>query len=74
LGVHEVKVRLHAEETVTVKVNIARSNDEAERQAKGENVITSQFDEDREQAEQQAKELFEGGGSQQMADAPADDL
>ncbi|MGZ8363565.1 MAG: 50S ribosomal protein L9 [Caulobacteraceae bacterium] len=74
LGVHEVKIRLHAEVTVTVKVNIARSNDEAERQAKGENVITSQFDEDREQAEQQAKELFEGGGAQQMAEAPADDI
>lgn len=29
LGVHEVKVRLHAEVTVTVKINIARSLDES---------------------------------------------
>src|SRR5882757_11573049 len=41
LGVHEVKVRLHPEVTLTVKINIARSTDEADRQARGENVITS---------------------------------
>ena len=41
LGVHEIKVRLHPEVTVTVSINIARSADEAERQARGENVITS---------------------------------
>jgi len=61
LGVHEVKVRLHAEVAVMVKVNVARSNDEAERQARGENVITSQFDEDRVAAQQAAEELFEAG-------------
>ncbi len=47
LGVHVVKVRLHAEVPVTVNINIARSLDEADRQAKGEDVIASQFDEDR---------------------------
>src|ERR1700692_1676821 len=36
LGMHEVKIRLHAEVTVTVTLNIARSADEAERQARGE--------------------------------------
>src|ERR1700761_5780326 len=46
LGVHPVKIRLHAEVVVTVNINIARSVDEAERQAKGENVITSQFEEE----------------------------
>ena len=65
LGVHEVKVRLHAEVTVTVKINIARSADEAERQARGENVIASQFDDERLAAEQAAKDLFEGGAGQQ---------
>src|SRR3954466_6218644 len=35
LGLHEVKIRLHAEVTVTVTLNIARSADEAERQARG---------------------------------------
>ena len=73
LGVHEVKIKLHSEVTVTVKINVARSADEAERQARGENVIASQFDDDRLAAEQQAKELFEGGAGQAMAEAPADE-
>ena len=64
LGVHEVKVKLHAEVVVTIKINIARSPDEAERQARGENVITSQFEEDaRIDAESQADMLEGGAGS-----------
>ena len=74
LGVHEVKIKLHSEVTVTVKINVARSADEAERQARGENVIASQFDDDRLAAEQQAKELFEGGAGQALAEAPAEDV
>ena len=74
LGVHEVKIKLHSEVTVTVKINVARSADEAERQARGENVIASQFDDDRLAAEQQAKELFEGGAGQALAEAPADEV
>ena len=65
LGIHSVKVRLHAEVTINVNINIARSQDEAERQARGENVISSQFDEDREIAAEQAKDLLEGGAGQQ---------
>jgi large subunit ribosomal protein L9 len=40
-----------------VKVNVARSADEAERQAKGENVVSSAAEADRAQAAEQAKEL-----------------
>lgn len=65
IGMHDVKVRLHAEVTVTVTVNIARSPDEADRQARGENVIASQYDDDRLAAEQQAREMFEAGAGQQ---------
>jgi large subunit ribosomal protein L9 len=61
LGIHEVKVRLHAEVTITIKVNIARSMDEAERQAKGENVITSQFEEDQAAAAASAADMIAGG-------------
>ena len=68
LGVHPVKVRLHPEVTVTVSINIARSTDEAERQARGENVIASQFDQEREDAEAQARDLFEGGAGQAIAE------
>jgi large subunit ribosomal protein L9 len=61
LGLHEVKVRLHPEVTVTVTLNIARSQDEAERQARGENVISSQFEEDRIADEEAQADLLEGG-------------
>ena len=71
IGVHPVKVRLHAEVTVTVNVNVARSNDEATRQARGENVLLSQFDEDRAMAQQAAEDLFEGGAGQALAEEPA---
>jgi large subunit ribosomal protein L9 len=72
LGVHPVKVRLHPEVAVTVNVNVARSQDEAVRQARGENVITSQFDEDRIQAQQAAEELFEGGAGQALIEPEAE--
>ena len=38
LGVHQVKVALHPEVLVTVNINVARSQDEADRQARGEDV------------------------------------
>ncbi|HEY3950162.1 50S ribosomal protein L9 [Phenylobacterium sp.] len=67
LGLHEVKVRLHPEVTVTVTLNIARSADEAERQAKGENVIEAQFAEERIADEQAQADLLEGGAGQHEA-------
>ena len=59
LGLHELKIKLHADVSVTVTINIARSQDEAERQAAGEDVIAAQADEDRAIADAQAAELFE---------------
>lgn len=69
LGVHPVKVRLHAEVSITVHINIARSLDEADRQARGEDVIAAQFDEERQLAEAAAADLLEGGAGQAMVDA-----
>jgi large subunit ribosomal protein L9 len=69
LGVHPVKVRLHAEVAVTVNINVARSVDEADRQARGEDVIASRFDEERQMAEEAAADMLEGGAGQAMADA-----
>ena len=74
LGVHEVKVRLHSEVLITVKVNVARSQDEAERQAKGENVITSQFEEERAIAEEAAVDMKEGGAGEAIANAGPGEL
>ena len=69
LGVHAVRVRLHPEVTVTVNVNIARSPDEADRQARGEDVIASQFEEDRAVDAEAMADLLEGGAGKQ---APAE--
>ncbi|ACG77955.1 ribosomal protein L9 [Phenylobacterium zucineum HLK1] len=68
LGMHEVKIRLHSEVAVTVTLNIARSQDEADRQARGENVIASQFEDERMAAEQAAADLLEGGAGQQASE------
>jgi large subunit ribosomal protein L9 len=40
LGLHTVPVVLHPEVEVKVTINVARSQDEAERQARGETVST----------------------------------
>ncbi len=57
IGVYDVRVRLHAEVSANVKVNVARSQDEADRQARGENVIASAVEAERAEAEAQAKDL-----------------
>lgn len=61
LGLHEVRLVLHPDVDVTVTINVARTEDEAERQAKGEDVIQSAAEEDRALAEAQAAALFEAG-------------
>jgi large subunit ribosomal protein L9 len=38
LGIHSIDIALHAEVHATITLNIARSEDEAQRQAKGEDV------------------------------------
>ena len=67
LGLHEVKIRMHADVTITVTVNVARSEDEATRQAAGEDVIAAQMEEakadEREAAAERAAlavDMFEG--------------
>ena len=45
IGVHEIKVALHPEVAVTVKVNVARSPEEADLQAQGIDVLQQMFEE-----------------------------
>ena len=45
IGMHEVKVALHPEVAVTVKVNVARSPEEADLQAQGVDVLAQMFEE-----------------------------
>jgi large subunit ribosomal protein L9 len=46
IGVHDVKVALHPEVAVTVKVNVARSPEEADLQAQGVDVMAQMFERD----------------------------
>jgi large subunit ribosomal protein L9 len=46
IGMHEVKVVLHPEVTASVKVNVARSPEEADLQAQGIDVMAQMFERD----------------------------
>lgn len=46
IGVHDVKIVLHAEVSRNIKVNVARSPEEAELQAQGVDVMASMFERD----------------------------
>ena len=46
IGMHEVKIALHPEVSVTVKVNVARSPEEADLQAQGIDVLQQMFEEE----------------------------
>jgi large subunit ribosomal protein L9 len=46
IGVHDVKVSLHPEVSVMVKVNVARSPEEADLQAQGVDVMAQMFERD----------------------------
>jgi large subunit ribosomal protein L9 len=71
LGLHEIRIRLHAEVAVTITVNVARSQDEADRQAAGENVIETLQAENQEAAAQQASEMAEAAA--ELDTAPEDE-
>jgi len=46
IGLYEVKASLHPEVSVTIKVNVARSPEEAEMQAQGVDVMAAMFEKD----------------------------
>ncbi|MEO5938137.1 MAG: 50S ribosomal protein L9 [Sphingomonas sp.] len=46
IGVYDVKVQLHPEVAIMVKVNVARSPEEAEMQASGVDVMAAMFEKD----------------------------
>ena len=59
IGLVSIPVVLHPEVKVNVTVNVARSEDEAERQARGEDVLAEKTE--AEEAKVAAEELFEEG-------------
>jgi large subunit ribosomal protein L9 len=46
IGLHEVRIALHPEVSVAIKVNVARSPEEAELQAQGVDIMASMFERD----------------------------
>ena len=71
IGMHEVEIRLHPEVSVNVTANVARSPDEAERQAAGENIIETLASEQAEAESEQADALAEAA-AERAAEGPAD--
>ena len=69
IGVHEVKVALHPEVAVTVKVNVARSPEEADLQAQGVDVLQQMFEE--QAAPLVAEELAAEAETAELAGEPA---
>ena len=65
LGVHTVTVSLHPEVDAEIELNVARSEEEAELQAQGVNVI-DQAAEDEAAAELEIAELFEDIGAAEL--------
>jgi large subunit ribosomal protein L9 len=66
IGLHEISIALHPDVDTRITVNVARSEDEAERQARGEDLTQAgreAAEEQRAQAAANAKALFEEGAA-----------
>ncbi|WP_298687974.1 50S ribosomal protein L9 [uncultured Sphingomonas sp.] len=70
IGVHTVRVVLHAEVSVSIKVNVARSPEEADLQAKGVDVMAEMFERDEAGFTEDYDPNAEPGAT---ADAPRED-
>ncbi len=69
LGVQEVRIGLHPEVIVKVNVNVARTEEEAERQARGEDVLQRREEEDEDRIRPEDTYQPDGGAD---ADAETD--
>ena len=56
IGMHDVTIALHPEVHVTVKANVARSDDEAELQSQGVDVLAQMFEDEQREIEEAAAE------------------
>jgi large subunit ribosomal protein L9 len=55
IGMHDVIVALHPEVRVTIKANVARSDDEAKLQSEGVDVLAQMFADEQREIEEQAE-------------------
>jgi len=70
LGLFPVRVRLHPEVDASIEINIARTEEEAERQAAGENILARE--EDQPEADDDQAEFFDPETQTAVADANDD--
>ncbi len=61
IGLHEISIALHPEVDTRITVNVARSEDEAVRQARGEDVLRADRDEDDRAAAAATADLLDPG-------------
>ncbi|MFC3225673.1 50S ribosomal protein L9 [Marinibaculum pumilum] len=75
LGLHDVRVDLHPEVTVEIQVNVARSAEEAEVQARGGDptAMPEDDDEDEDYEAEDLQDEVEGLGPQPDVDLPVDE-
>lgn len=71
IGLYEVKVVLHPEVSVLIKVNVARSPEEAELQAQGVNVMEEMFERDEAGFTEDYDPNAEPGATAEVVSAPA---
>lgn len=72
IGMHEIRIALHPEVSVTVKVNVARSPEEADLQAQGVDVMAQMFERDNAGFTEDYDPNAEPGATADPAAAPAD--
>jgi large subunit ribosomal protein L9 len=71
IGLHEVLINLHPEVEVPITMNVARSPDEAERQAKGEDLTRPDVPLTEEELQAAASEATDGAGEAEAEPAEA---
>ncbi|MEF2070994.1 50S ribosomal protein L9 [Consotaella aegiceratis] len=77
IGLHRVLIALHPEVEVTIQLNVARSQDEAERQARGEDLTSAEaiygVEEEEEDLEEGAEDAVEAE-AETSEEAPAEEI
>lgn len=74
IGLHEVVINLHPEVEAKITANVARSTDEAERQARGEDLTgRSEFQPEEQEEEVDLSEVFENPDDVELEDFGAEE-
>ncbi|MEM7700326.1 MAG: 50S ribosomal protein L9 [Pseudomonadota bacterium] len=72
IGMHDVTVALHPEVHVTVKANVARSDDEAELQTQGVDVLAQMFEDEQREIEEAAADTKIDNDGLEPGEIPAE--